>query len=198
MRDWIDITGWTLLHFAWQGALVGLAVAGVLWLFRRRSANARYAVASGGLVTLLAAPVLTAAVLWQAARMVEPLRRTDRATARELADGSTGSHALIGRDSMDAVHARLAAALPGLVAVWLAGVSLLLVRMGGGLWRVHRLHESGLAASASRWQEVAARLRHASVCWTPYGSWSRVWSARRPSSAGCGRSSCCRSPPSPI
>ena len=41
MRDWIDITGWTLLHFAWQGALVGLAVAGVLWLFRRRSANAR-------------------------------------------------------------------------------------------------------------------------------------------------------------
>lgn len=60
MRDWIEITGWTLLHFVWQGALLGLAVAGALWLCRRRSARARYAVASGGLVTLLAAPVVTA------------------------------------------------------------------------------------------------------------------------------------------
>ena len=68
MRDWIDVTGWTLLHFVWQGALLGLAVAGVLWLFRRRSAKARYAVASGGLAALLAVPVVTAAVLWQAAR----------------------------------------------------------------------------------------------------------------------------------
>ena len=42
--------------------------------------------------------------------------------------------------------------------MWLAGVSLLLVRMGGGLWRVHRLHEAGLAAADSCWQEVAARL----------------------------------------
>ena len=158
MRNWIDITGWTLLHFMWQGTLLGLAVAGILWLCRRRSANARYAVASGGLVALMAAPVVTAVVLWQAARAVEPFRRTDRPAARELANGSTGSQALIARDSLEAVRGRLAAALPGVVAVWLAGVSLLLVRMGGGVWRVHRLHEAGLAAPASRWQEVAARL----------------------------------------
>ena len=158
VRDWIDITGWTLLHFVWQGALLGLAVAGVLWLCRRRSANARYAIASGGLAALLAAPVVTVAVLWQAGRTVEPLRRTDRAAARELANRSMGGHALIASDSMEAVHARLAATLPAVVAVWLAGVSLLLVRMGGGLWRVHRLYEAGLAAPVSRWQEVAARL----------------------------------------
>lgn len=158
MRDWIEITGWTLLHFVWQGALLGLAVAGVLWLCRRRSANARYAVASGGLVALLAAPVLTAAVLWQAARTVEPLRAADRSAAREPGTRSLGGHALVARDSLGALHARLAAALPGVVAVWLAGVSLLLVRTGGGLWRVHRLHEAGLAAPASRWQEAAARL----------------------------------------
>ncbi|MCE2541062.1 MAG: M56 family metallopeptidase [Acidobacteria bacterium] len=158
MRDWIEITGWTLLHFAWQGALLGLTIAGVVWLCRRRSANARYAVASGGLLTLLAAPVVTAAVLWQAARTVEPLRPADRAAAREPGTRSPGGHALVARDSLGAVHARLAAALPGIVAVWLAGVSLLLVRMGGGLWRVHRLHEAGLAAPASRWQATAARL----------------------------------------
>lgn len=158
MTDWIDITGWTLLHFVWQGTLLGLVVAGALWLCRRRSANARYVLASGGLVTLLAAPMVTAAVLWQAARGTDSFIYSDRTATRTPGSGSTGSHALVARDSMDAVHARLATVLPGLVAVWLAGVSLLLVRMGGGLWRVHRLHESGLAAPASRWQEVAARL----------------------------------------
>ena len=158
MRDWIEITGWTLLHFVWQGALLGLAVAGALWLCRRRSARARYAVASGGLVTLLAVPVVTAAFLWQAARTVEPRGRGDRAAAHPPEDGAAGGHALAARDARDAVQARLAAALPAVVAVWLAGVSLLLVRTGGGLWRVRRLHAAGLAAPASRWQEAAARL----------------------------------------
>ena len=158
MRDWIDVTGWTLLHFVWQGALLGLAVAGILWLCRRRSADSRYAVASGGLLALLAAPVVTAAVLWQAARAPEPFGPANGTATRALGSGSTGGHALVARDSMDAVHARLAAALPAVVAIWLAGVSLLLVRMGGGVWRVHRLHEAGLAAPVSRWQEMAARL----------------------------------------
>ena len=157
MRDWIDVAGWTLLHFVWQGALLGLAVAGILWLWRRRSANARYAVASGGLIALLAAPAVTAAVLGQAARAVEPFADVKRTAFGRPGSGSTGQ-ALAGRGSGEAVYARLAAALPGVVAVWLAGVSLLLVRAGGGLWRVHTLHEAGLAAPASRWQEVAARL----------------------------------------
>ena len=91
MMDWIEITGWTLLHFVWQGALLGLAVAGALWLCRRRSARARYAVASGGLVTLLAAPVVTAAFLWQAARTVEPRGRGDRAAAHPPENGAAGS-----------------------------------------------------------------------------------------------------------
>ena len=158
MRDWIDITGWTLLHFVWQGTLLGLAVAGILWLCRRRSADARYAVASGGLVALLAAPVVTATVLWQAARTVEPFGAAARTASRALGSGSTSGHALIPRDSMNALHARVAAALPMVVAIWLTGACLLLVRTGGGLWRVHRLHEAGLAAPASRWQEATARL----------------------------------------
>ena len=158
MKGWIEITGWTLLHFAWQGALLGLAVAGVLWLCRRRSSNARYAIASGGLAALLAAPLMTAAVLWQTGRTSEPVALADRAADREPGSGSTVAHALVGRNSMEAVHARIAAALPGVVAVWLAGVCVLLVRMGGGYWRVQRLHEAGLAAPVSRWQQVAARL----------------------------------------
>ena len=164
MRDWIDVTGWTLLHFAWQGALLGLVIAGALRLCRRRSARARQAVASGGLVTLLAAPVVTAAVLWQAARSAEPPGLAERTAARAPANGAAAGGALVRRDSvaargsLDAVHARLAAALPAVVVLWLAGVSLLAVRAGGGVWRARRLHAAGLAAPVSRWQEAAARL----------------------------------------
>ncbi len=166
MKDWIDVTGWTLLHFAWQGAVIGLLIAGALRLCRRRSARARQAVAAGGLVALLAAPAVTAAVLWQAARAAEPgpPRLPERAGDRAPRGGAASGRALAvrgsgdGPGSLDAVHARLAAALPAVVAVWLAGASLLLVRGGSGAWRARRLHAAGLAAPVSRWQAAASRL----------------------------------------
>ncbi len=53
-----------LLHFIWQGAIVGLLLWVALVAMRNRSANARY-VASGAALALLAAlPVITAAVLY--------------------------------------------------------------------------------------------------------------------------------------
>ena len=55
--------GWTLLHFVWQGALVALLLAGVLYLLRRRTAQVRYAVSCGALVLLLVLPVLTLSLL---------------------------------------------------------------------------------------------------------------------------------------
>ncbi len=40
----IDDLGWALLHFVWQGCLIGLSAAVTLLMLRRRSANARYLV----------------------------------------------------------------------------------------------------------------------------------------------------------
>jgi hypothetical protein len=51
---------WALVHFLWQGTLVGLAIAGVLSLLERRQASTRYAVAVGALLLLAALPVITA------------------------------------------------------------------------------------------------------------------------------------------
>ena len=55
MNDAIEVLGWTLLHFVWQGAVVGVVAALLLVALRRRSANARYltAVAVLGLMLLL-------------------------------------------------------------------------------------------------------------------------------------------------
>ena len=63
LQAWTQVIGWTLIHFVWQGGLLALAVAAGLRLCRRRSPEARYAIACAGLTAMLAAPAITAGVL---------------------------------------------------------------------------------------------------------------------------------------
>ena len=58
-RPLIDILGWALIHFTWQGTLVALLLAGVLRLLQGASTNARYAAACAALLLMLMAPVAT-------------------------------------------------------------------------------------------------------------------------------------------
>ena len=59
--DWFDIIGGrdlserltvTMLHFLWQGAIVGVMVAALGWCVRNQSAQARYALYLAGLFVL--------------------------------------------------------------------------------------------------------------------------------------------------
>jgi beta-lactamase regulating signal transducer with metallopeptidase domain len=50
---------WTVIHSLWQGVLVALLAALILWLMRFRSAKARYVVAYSSLFLLLTVVVLT-------------------------------------------------------------------------------------------------------------------------------------------
>jgi TonB family protein len=54
-----------LLHFVWQGLLVGLLLWIALFLMRRGPANARYAASCAALLVLVLLPVVTACVLYQ-------------------------------------------------------------------------------------------------------------------------------------
>jgi bla regulator protein blaR1 len=62
MNPWMQATGWTLIHFVWQGGLLALATAVGLRLCRRRSPEVRYAIACAGLTAMLASAVATAAL----------------------------------------------------------------------------------------------------------------------------------------
>lgn len=55
--------GLALIHFLWQGALIGALLSGALLLLRNRSATARYLTCLGALALLLLAPAVTAYVL---------------------------------------------------------------------------------------------------------------------------------------
>lgn len=50
-----------LIHFVWQGALVGVLLWAALTALRNRSADVRYGVSCGGLAVLAVIPVATAA-----------------------------------------------------------------------------------------------------------------------------------------
>ena len=66
MTPLLQIAGWTLIHFVWQGAAIAAATATALRLLRDRSADARYLVACAGLTLMFAVPAATARLLWSA------------------------------------------------------------------------------------------------------------------------------------
>jgi TonB family protein len=53
-----------LIHFIWQGSLVGLALWGVLSMMKHRSANSRYTVSCFSLLLLFILPIATATVFY--------------------------------------------------------------------------------------------------------------------------------------
>jgi uncharacterized protein (TIGR03435 family) len=161
----IHVAGWTLVHFLWQGALVGLAAAAALWLLRSRSAQTRYVVACGALAMMLVLPIVTARLLSVSDLVVSPSRRLQPvsfAAAGTLATFATPAPAPYGV-TMQRAWRGAEALLPFVVIGWLVGVALLLLRLAGGWWRVRRLHREALVMAPSRWravsEQVASRLR---------------------------------------
>jgi len=162
IQAWIQVTGWTLIHFVWQGGLLVVATATALRLCRRRSSEARYAIACIGLTAMLAAPAVTAAVSWVPASALMPggsetpavsAARSPFTMPQTANDGSSPSVR-----GAAGTRIRLDEWLPFVVWAWLAGVALLLARFAGGCWRVHRLRVASLADAVSPWQSASERL----------------------------------------
>ena len=62
-----QVMGWALLHFVWQGALVGGLTAIALAALRKSAADIRYVVSTIGLSLMLTLPAVTAMQLWRSA-----------------------------------------------------------------------------------------------------------------------------------
>src|SRR4051812_32481389 len=149
MTAWTDVIGWTLLHFIWEGALIGAVTAAALHACRRASARLRYVIACGGLLTALAAVAGTPIALMggdgfapQPSVSVpsDPVATTHhlppttyRSAQPQVAGTATARPVPLDGTTIDA-------ALSAFVAFWVTGVLLLTVRLGLGWWRVRRLH----------------------------------------------------------
>ena len=133
--------GWTLLHFLWQGALVGAVYAALRpWL---PAGEVRYAAALVALALLVLAPLLTLSLL------LGPAASLSSAGA----DAAGGLPTFVVR-AADAAGSEAWALW--LVAAWAAGVAVLTVRALLH-WR-SLLQLIGRGRALPQWEEVLARL----------------------------------------
>lgn len=117
----LQAIGWALLHSLWQGALLALLAAVVLWFARRRSAEFRYAVASTTLGLLVLAFAGTLA--WISAGG-DPLSTADAVLITPTGGGG-------GQGGwMFWLHTVLGPWIPWLFLAWVLGFSLRLVQVG--------------------------------------------------------------------
>jgi beta-lactamase regulating signal transducer with metallopeptidase domain len=156
MAPWIDVAGWTLLHFTWQGTAIGMVAVVGFRLLRAAAPHVRYALASAAMAAMLIAPVATATRLASSAPVVveapastsaislAPTLSSDAAPHDETTT-PPGRKAIPRAPGFDAV-------LSAIVMLWLAGVALLQLRLLGGWWRVKGLHRASLASIPSEWQ----------------------------------------------
>lgn len=140
----VDSVGWTLLHFTWQGMLIGCTCAILLALMRNTRPEYRYNVACAALL---------ACVLWPAAEL-----------ALRLQDGGAGAASMrFGGQMSGAVHAGdaglaawLQEQLLWIVGVWSVCAALLALRMAAGLAWIRRATRAPLAGA--EWQARSARM----------------------------------------
>ena len=149
--------GWALLHFVWQGALIGALTALVLLTLRRSAADVRYVVSAIGLALMLTLPVVTGVQTWKglndaAVVPTATVSHTDVGTApssrvtapqpggasREKTgqdDRATARDGVLRVDAIAAapdpsmVATRLEPFIPFAIAIWLGGVMLLTLRL---------------------------------------------------------------------
>lgn len=147
-EPWTQSLGWSLLHFLWQGAALGLLAWLALALLRGASARARYGVACAVLLLMAAAPVATFLLLQHQTALAEPLRLGAAASGIPVPAASLPLRMKLALDP----------ALPWLLGVWALGVVLLSARFLGGWARVQRLRQQGIAPAPAEWHLVLSRL----------------------------------------
>ena len=113
-----------LLHFLWQGAVVGLVLVGLEPALRRRSPQIRYAVFCAALFAMLILPPITFSALGSAAAGTDPHRQSGAVpaapeTRSDMPDAvsSAGLPAALWTLSRS-----VSAAAPWVLAAWTAGV----------------------------------------------------------------------------
>ena len=150
--NWLDtpITaalGRALVHFVWQGALIGALLAVMLAALRRSSAESRYLAASAAMLAMAASFVVTL--------VASGPERVGLATPVGVA--FPWLHATPAAGGGSGMPDRPAATWA--VALWLLGVLVLLLRRAGGWLTARRMLQRATVAVDARWSMRLDELR---------------------------------------
>lgn len=147
---WALRLAWTLVHFLWQGALLGVAAWCVLAVLRNRNSRVRYGVACAFLALCALAPPITFFLLAPPA-----VGSFTSHTPLVLGFDPVPTRALFGTSSAGPLpwQTRLAPWLPTILLSWMIGSSLLALRaVGGWLW-LQYLRRSATPVPEGQWVE---------------------------------------------
>jgi len=166
----IEVLGWALIHFTWQGTLVALSLAGVLRMLRGASTNARYAAACVALLVMLSLPLFTIAVIGNSTRdktasgpppqlAAQPapqpqpveIEPTIVPTQTDIASSSPRHWSFIRPVNITPMA-------PWMILLWLLGVVFFSLRMAGGWLYTQRLKSYGTRPLEERWEQTLLRL----------------------------------------
>jgi beta-lactamase regulating signal transducer with metallopeptidase domain len=175
--------GWTLTHFVWQGAVLGLFAFFILRMVRPTRASTRYLVGVGTLTAMLIVPVATFVSTAGHTASSQPGWRTQTSDRRVAGAGmvtgamvaNLGANPSAIRELMptQGTDSRLAGDrnpapiaptwLPIVTAIWMFGVAVLSVRMLGGWIIAQMIARRAVSAVsddvADAAREMARRLR---------------------------------------
>ena len=178
-HPFLNALGWALLHFIWQGAVVTLVLASLLFVLNGYAARIRYGLA---LSAMLFMPILFAITTWQiwyslqeivvysqpvspavpsASSLATPpqveLNESAAAGAEMVSQPATYlSTSAIGESPRFSVRLkqwvvnRIESLLPWVVSLWLVGVLALSARLTIGLRQAQRLKSEGVVPVTAR------------------------------------------------
>jgi beta-lactamase regulating signal transducer with metallopeptidase domain/beta-lactamase class D len=141
--------GWSLIHSLWQDALIGLLLAAIFKLLFRAKPQSRYFIACVALAAMIILPVFTTYVLHN--RRTEPLDIVVDDSAPVMSvDANFQNIRVIGSKRINGTQQinwtnrtftetwntseRVEKFLPWLILLWLVGVFIYAIKLGGGLF----------------------------------------------------------------
>jgi len=153
----LQAIGWTLVHFVWQGTAIAVITVWVLASLRRSTANVRYCIACLGLAVMAAVSLLTfAGQLGKDAVEYGAGAKSPGVAAEEVRFPSISVAA-----ERSVARMNIEAWFPAAVGFWIAGVTLLSVRMMAAWLLIQRMRRSATIAAeelAEAARVVASRL----------------------------------------
>lgn len=173
----LELTGWTIVHSFWQGIVIAVPLGLLLRLQKHRSASSRYLTACVGLLLLFTWPLLSFTML---------VRSTDSSRSVASKANSESSQALshVSRSSpefsgpithttkfdepntqepMATVTPTVGGGMEGtwmsaIAALWLIGISLMVVRLCVGVWCISSLRRRATLVQDTRLNSCFSQL----------------------------------------
>ncbi|MGH8398526.1 MAG: TonB family protein [Gammaproteobacteria bacterium] len=144
--------GWTLVHFLWQGFLVGATYTGLRHMLRRQSPATRYHLAMSTMAVMAVLPVFTFIYLSHSA--MDAIADTTVRTLASVTSTHITQDVSTPLSIFDHLKIWLQPMVPWVVPLWLLGVLFMTLRVWRGWRHAYRLRKTAEFIPLPEWNTV--------------------------------------------